>query len=349
MGVLCAQPGVGCNLGIGAHGFSQGSHIASLSKKYETRVSGILVFGGGCGSKLLFSPSFTARGLIFDHSQAQTELSGAGCYTTGYPTSSHPTQVEQRSYRTQDIMRAISGVSDEFFGGQNQMKYDHTSRNFQTFAFDIHRLCVVFDRYITGYDCGNDVYCIQADGSGYYLIRKAENQFSEGDMHNFFRNGNSLTNSFQNGAYPWAMLPNLDWLAAKARGNQTPTMPSPPPSPPPPDSATAQVGEICAFNQQTFKSCVGDTSCVVSDYRMNPSGTTTWRSHCCRNNHWGWMWMCKYRAYEVGVVEFCRDDGQCDYNGGTCSGNTNSLPGNIDYGICSTSWLPDRVNYDGTR
>ena len=323
--VICGQPGVDCALGIAVHGFSQGSHIASLSKKYEPRVTGILGFGAGCASTILFSPAFTARGLIYDHAQAQS-LSGAGCWSAGSPTSTHPTQTQQKDYRDKSIYRVISGVNDEIFGHQQQMHYH------------------------TGYNCGYEHDCLQADGSGYYLIRAAENPQGDADGHNFFRNGNSLTTYFQNGAYPWSMNPNLDWLAPRARGENMLGYGIPPP---PADAAAAgrrrgiAEGELCAYNQQAFKTCVSGTSCLVSDEQINPNtGTMQSRSHCCRNNHW--WWMCKYTYRITGVVEYCRDDGQCDYGSGQCSGNGDSMT-NIKYGICSGSWLPDRVDYDSNN
>ena len=144
IGVICGQPGVDCSMGIASHGFSQGSHIASLSKKYEPRVTGILGFGVGCASTIIFSPSFTARGLVYDHALSAS----SPCYTSGEPTSTHPTQTQQSDYRDRTIYRVISGVNDEIFGHQQQMQAH------------------------TGYtNCGYEHDCLQADGSGYYLIR----------------------------------------------------------------------------------------------------------------------------------------------------------------------------------
>ena len=107
----------GLCLGIAVHGFCR-LHIASLSKKYEPRVTGILGFGAGCASTILFSPAFTARGLVYDH----TVSSSSPCYTSGSPTSTHPTQTQQSDYRDRSIYRVISGVNDEIFGHQQQWR-----------------------------------------------------------------------------------------------------------------------------------------------------------------------------------------------------------------------------------
>ena len=123
-------------------------------------------------------------------------------------------------------------------------------------------------------------------------------------------------------------------------------IPPPPPSPPPQASGTA-AEELCAYNQQAFKTCAAGTSCLVSDEQINPNnGQMQSRSHCCRNNHW--WWMCKYTYRITGVIEYCRDDGQCDYGSGQCSGNGDSMTG-MKYGICSGSWLPDRIDYDSNN
>jgi len=314
--VICSQPGVDCGLGIAAHGFSQGSHIASLSKKYEPRVTGILGFGAGCRSVIFVNPWFTAQGLVYDHSASSSHR----CMDGTAPASSHPTQTEQSLYRDRSIYRVVSGINDEIFGHQQQMAAH------------------------TGYtSCGLSNDCIQEDGSGYYLIRAAENPQGDSDGHNFFRNGNALTTYFENGAYPFSMNPNLDWLARRARG-ETMTgyiTASPPPPSPPPDSTVALEGQQCGVNQVHTKECAAGTSCLVSDEYTDSNGAVASRSHCCRHNYW--WWMCKYTGQVTGVVEYCRDDGQCDYGTGQCSGNGDLT--NIQNGICSTSWLPNRADY----
>lgn len=193
--IVCAQPRVDCELGIAVHGFSQGAHIASLSKKYEPRVTGILLFGAGCLARVPFAPGFASRGLIYDHAQAKSNLSGASCWWSGKPTSTHPTQTQQSLYRTRDLVRVIAGNNDDIFDAQNQMAY------------------------VTGYNCGGNTQCIQADGSGYYLVRIFENTMGNQDGHDFFGLGsNAMTSDYQHGTAPWSMNPNLDWLARKANG-----------------------------------------------------------------------------------------------------------------------------------
>ena len=314
--VICSQHGVDCGLGIAAHGFSQGSHIASLSKKYEPRVTGILGFGAGCRSVIFINPWFAAQGLVYDHSASSSHR----CMQGTAPASTNPTQTAQSLYRDRSIYRVVSGINDEIFGHQQQMAAH------------------------TGYtECFTVTDCIKEDGSGFYLVRASENPQGDSDSHNFFRNGGQMTQYFETGAYPWAMNPNLDWLARRARG-ETMTgyvTTSPPPSPPP-DNTIAVEGQQCAVNQVSTKECASETSCLVSDEFLDANGATVSRSHCCRNSHW--WWMCKYTGQITGVVEHCRDNGQCDYGGGYCSGiGTGS---NIKDGICSTSWQANRADYD---
>jgi hypothetical protein len=210
---ICNLEGVDCSLGVAVHGSEQGGHIASLSKKHDPRVTAILEFGGGCSAQLSGTPLQTARGLVYDHTQAQT-LSGAACYSGGSATA---TQTEQQLYRTKDILRVVAGVNDDLFSHQSQMIYH------------------------TGYNCGDAVDCLQADGSGYYLVRSPENPTGERDGREFYSNLNAFTTNFEYGAYAWAMTANLDWLAGKATG-QSYTASSPPPSPPPPSTDLALEG-----------------------------------------------------------------------------------------------------------
>ena len=60
----------------------------------------------------------------------------------------------------------------------------------------------------TGYDCGENVDCIQDDGSGYFVVA--------GKGHGFFYNSLALTTAFKDGTEAWSMNSCLDWLAAKA-------------------------------------------------------------------------------------------------------------------------------------
>jgi len=318
--VICSQHGIDCGLGIAAHGFSQGSHIASLSKKYEPRVTGILGFGAGCRSVIFINPWFAAQGLVYDHGASSSNR----CMQGTAPASTHATQTAQSLYRDRSIYRVVSGINDEIFAHQQQMAAH------------------------TGYtECAMSTDCIKQDGSGFYLVRASENPQGDSAGHNFFRNGNALTTYFENGAYPWAMNPNLDWLARRSRGE---TMvgyvtTSPPPPSPPPDNTIAAEGQQCGVNQVHTKDCAAGTSCLVSDEYLNDNGETVSRSHCCRHNHW--WWMCKYTSQVTGVVEHCRNDGQCDYGSGQCSG-IGTLT-NIKDGICSTSWQASHVDYDANN
>jgi hypothetical protein len=114
-----------------------------------------------------------------------------------------------------------------------------------------------------------------------------------------------------------------------------------PPSPPP--VAVGLEGQLCGYGGVAFRTCATGTECLVSDENDNPdTGTVTTRSHCCRDKVFGYM--CKYMAVRTGVVEYCRDDNQCGYGTSKCSG-AGTLPTNIKYGVCSTSWLPDRSDY----
>ena len=314
---ICNTVGVNCSLGVAVHGVEQGGHIASLSKKHDPRVTGILEFGGGCSAQLSSTPLQTARGLVYDHVQSQT-LTGSSCYSGGSTT---PTQAEQQSYRPQDILRVVAGVNDDLFSHQNQMAYH------------------------TGYDCGDAVDCLQADGSGYYLVRSPENPTGERDGREFYANLDAFTTHFEYGAYPWALEANLDWLACKAAARACEASPPPPHSPPPPSTTLALEGEICAFNRTEFKNCTEDTRCLVGGEAISPDGKMVYHSYCCAEELYGWM--CKYsspRMPKTGVVEHCRDNEQCEHGAGKCSGNGDGSI-NIRYGICSDSWLPDRDSY----
>ena len=89
----------------------------------------------------------------------------------------------------------------------------------------------------SGYDCGfNASNCIQADGSGYYIVEIDEvGGFRQNvaQSHNFHLHFDAdfantidppqhtdhyfLSPEWRNSSRPWGMVPGFDWLAATAR------------------------------------------------------------------------------------------------------------------------------------
>jgi len=105
---------------------------------------------------------------------------------------------------TSDRLRAVNGQSDEFVSaGQN------SGRNQA--------------RELTGFICGaNDFSCLQANGSGWYIVRNAEinggdaehcyMRLSRNNVFQCLGSAGVVNDQWKNGAVPWSLNSNLDWL-----------------------------------------------------------------------------------------------------------------------------------------
>src|SRR5262245_51972281 len=105
---------------------------------------------------------------------------------------------------TSDRLRAVNGQADTFLSRNQNDGRDQA-------------------RALTGFTCGaNDFSCLQANGSGWYIVQNAE--ISGGNAEHCYMRG-SRNNNFQclgsaatvndqwkNGSAPWSLNSNLDWL-----------------------------------------------------------------------------------------------------------------------------------------
>lgn len=103
-----------------------------------------------------------------------------------------------------DRLRAVNGQFDQFVS-----LFQNDGRNQA--------------RELTGFTCGpTDFSCLQGNGSGWYIVRETEINGGQAEhcyMRQFRSNvfqcalsPESLNNQWQNGAAPWSLNSNLDWL-----------------------------------------------------------------------------------------------------------------------------------------
>src|SRR6185369_310683 len=97
-----------------------------------------------------------------------------------------------------DRLRIVNGEHDTYVSGSDHSRTQSAA--------------------VTGYNCGPTAWdCLQADGSGYYIVQDSQVQDGEAD-HCYHGDGgciasqNSLDSGWENGDEPWQMNPNLDWL-----------------------------------------------------------------------------------------------------------------------------------------
>lgn len=96
-------------------------------------------------------------------------------------------------------LRAVDGERDQFIGPNA----GNVRSQFQT---------------LTGLSCGTGTNCLQANGSGWYIVQNAQVGDGSADHCYMRRTGdcggsqNSLDAAWQTGTDPWTMNANLDWL-----------------------------------------------------------------------------------------------------------------------------------------
>jgi len=93
-------------------------------------------------------------------------------------------------------LRVINGIKDTFVSGSDGTRGQN--------------------KKLTGFDCGSTATsCLQANGSGWYIVGNAQVQDGEAD-HCYMTNGgcsaSALDSNWLNGTDPWTMNANLNWL-----------------------------------------------------------------------------------------------------------------------------------------
>ncbi|MFT3928435.1 MAG: hypothetical protein QM778_38255 [Myxococcales bacterium] len=98
-------------------------------------------------------------------------------------------------------LRSVNGEADLFFGGNRAGVRKQLQK-------------------VVGAQCPDATRCEQADGSGWVIIENRELADGSADHCYFFNKANTYCSSYdgldpawQSGRQPWALAPNLDWLA----------------------------------------------------------------------------------------------------------------------------------------
>jgi hypothetical protein len=99
--------------------------------------------------------------------------------------------------------RSINGDKDQFFGGS----LSGTRSQLQA---------------VSGVSCPTASSCLQSNGSGWYILSGPQTSDAKADHCYFFKGANSTCSSHSgldpkwvSGTEPWALQPNLSWLAAR--------------------------------------------------------------------------------------------------------------------------------------
>jgi len=177
--------------GLAASGFSQGGHIALLSRMHNTLVGGILVI-----------------------SSAHTDV--ASCWTLGFCNANmqHLLTYEGHSEHTpKEIVRSVIGEHDDVFGNGLNCGGGVKEQQRETFG-------------IADADClsasSSERNCLQAlgqpgGGHGYYIIDDSENSGVSGhEVYVDNSNSNGFTTQWTYGHGEGTMFSSFNWLATKA-------------------------------------------------------------------------------------------------------------------------------------
>ena len=214
---LCARARIDCSLGLALHGISLGGLLVSVAPRFATGVTATLVFAAG--------------NIIPGGRTCCGRLSGnTTCCAPGSPVGGDPLTCERDSERALHLSRSRRRL----ILGENDMYY--ADCDYQTMTCDSTPTQVRRQGAMgSGYDCGEEDDCIQADGSGYYIPRIAEMDPVTADRtpqqgHMFIREKNAecagtATCGYTHGINPafvetdaaWGLRANVAWLATAAR------------------------------------------------------------------------------------------------------------------------------------
>jgi len=179
------------NKGVAATGFSQGGHIALLSRLHNTMVSGILVI-----------------------SSSHTDV--ASCWTLGFCNANMQhllTYAGHSEHTPNTIVRSIIGSHDDVFGNGLNCGGGVKEQQRETFG-------------IADADCltasSSERNCLQGaglpgGGHGYYIIDGSENSGVRGhEVYVDKGNSNGFTTEWTYGLGEGTMFTSFNWLATKA-------------------------------------------------------------------------------------------------------------------------------------
>ena len=173
-------------VGLTATGFSQGGHIALLSRMHNTLVGGILII-----------------------SSAHTDV--ASCWTLGFCNANmqHLLTYEGHFEHTPSSMvRSVIGEHDDVFGNGFNCGGGVKEQQRETFG-------------ISDADCltasSSERNCLQLGGHGYYIIDNSENSGVSGhEVYVDNANTNGFTTEWTHGVGEGTMYSCFNWLATKA-------------------------------------------------------------------------------------------------------------------------------------
>jgi len=228
LALLCRRNNTDCEAGISLHGHSLGGLLANLAPQHAMGVKSLLIWGSG--SRIPYGDNYCCG--MFSGGR---ECCDPDALVGGAPLPCE-TYAATASYLDRTRRRIIVYANDHEYGDcsfpyggdpLNQPRCNVTSATNPAGA-------VILGRRDSGYDCGEDPHCIQADGSGYYVPEFTEvgvkATLPVGNPHNFHNmptertaknqwvdNSYYLNKNWVHARTAWGMRPCLDWLDRTAR------------------------------------------------------------------------------------------------------------------------------------
>ena len=223
LALLCRRNLTDCEAGISIHGHSLGGLLANLAPQHAIGVRSLLIWGSG--SRLPYGDHYCC-GLF----SGGRECCDPHALVGGAPLPCE-TYAATASYLDRTRRRIIVYANDQEYG-DCYFTYDGNSRPPRQPRCNVTSAtnpagALILGRRDSGYDCGENPHCIQADGSGYYVpdITEAGVWANRHNFHNMptehtaknHDNSYYLNVNWVNARTAWGMQPCLDWLDRTAR------------------------------------------------------------------------------------------------------------------------------------
>ena len=222
LATLCQRPNANCNAGIALHGSSVSGLLSSMAPRFARGVTAALIWSSGsvvpgghscCG---LYSNSNGNLTCCSTQNTSSPVVGGSSLECVKYNSTS---RYLDKSRRRLTITTVDHEYGDCFHNPPDDIRHCDHERSMTQGAKHIGRVD-------SGYDCGNASHCIQADGSGYYVVSHEEMGLAaEYNAHNFYQDTrktryggtHGLNPTFVNSDADWGFGPSFDWLASTAR------------------------------------------------------------------------------------------------------------------------------------
>ena len=223
LATLCGHESADCSAGIALLGHSLGGLIATMAPRVTKGITATLLWGAG--SRMAYG--YSCCGVFSGDSSCC--IGGQPVGGTSIPCMAYAdtSPFLDKSRRRLLIYSGDHEYGDCYYRGSDSPQVgDGSSFACNAPSSSNPAGSLIISKRDSGYDCGESLNCLQADGSGYYIPSLAQVGPNSSGPKPPNGNGHNFHNDWDDGETPnanwitttdaWGLIPSCDWLAATA-------------------------------------------------------------------------------------------------------------------------------------